>query len=309
MDKSGAEFDLITVDGKNLLFRACHAFGDLSVEVDGVEVPTGAVYGFLSVLTGVYQRYGGSIVVCWESPNGESIRRDRYADYKPWKHDPDSPYARTANEVSAQIDPLQYVLSVAGVHQYRAVGYEADDVMATIAKVFANEGGQAGIYTADTDLMQCVRDGVRVIRPRNNKKGRESVYDASDVLDEFGVKPEQWPSYLALKGDTSDNIPGVRGIGKVNAVKLLSRLGTWSAIRRAAIECSSDLTESTRNKIIDGAASGDLSLELATIMYAENIEAMHVERNVPLLKKIFTEMKFKSLMRPAALSAIIKMGR
>lgn len=208
--------ELLIIDGNALLHRAWHALPPLSTK-DGTIV--NAVYGFLSLLFNVLKsRTPAALAVTFDKA-GKTFRHEAYEAYKATR-------VKQPDELYAQIPILKDVLKTLGLPVYEASGFEADDVIASIAELAAKrKNTRVTILTGDMDTMQLVTDRVHVLTP---KKGISDTmeYGPEEVRARYGLDPDQMVDYKALRGDPSDNIPGVKGIGEKTATELLSAHGT-----------------------------------------------------------------------------------
>lgn len=198
------------LDASSFIYRSYFALPPLKTR-EGF--PTGAVYGFLRTLLSILKsekpRY---MAVVFDSP-APSKREKIYTEYKAGR--PAMP-----DPLKAQIPVIKDLLSLMGIPIIEVPGYEADDLIAMLAKEFSERGFFVKIYTPDKDMLQLVGDKVRVVNPINWE-----VYDPSKVEEKFGVPPEKVADFLALVGDKVDNIEGVRGVGPKSAVRLIERFG------------------------------------------------------------------------------------
>lgn len=219
--------DLLLVDGKHLFWRAASA---TLLSEDGSQ--TGGIYAFLRSLVRVHEDFGGVIVVCWEgSRRKELVRTDIYPMYKD-KGKIDPSREETVALIIEQTGRLIRLLSLLGIAQAKAPHWEADDAIGTLSRWAERKGLTAAIYSGDSDMCQCVSDNVFIIRPI---KDDVTVIDSQQrVIDWLGVRPSHVPLLKALAGDSSDNIPGVKGIGKVSAARLANKYGSLDAIARVA---------------------------------------------------------------------------
>lgn len=220
-DFSEPQCDLLLVDGKNLFWRAASS-SDLTA--DGKQ--TAGIYTFLRALIKIHEKFGGVIVICWEGGKRRTMKRvEMYPEYKLRKSDPER--EEILKTVFSQLDRLIKLLGVLGITQAKAPGWEADDAMATLARRTEKKGYITAIFSADSDMFQCVTDSTFVVKPIS--KGIE-IIDSDKVQEHLGVHPDQVPLLKALSGDPSDGIPGVNGIGKVGAAKLIEKLSSYTNI-------------------------------------------------------------------------------
>ncbi len=202
---------LLLVDGSSYLYRAFHALPDLRTAAGE---PTGAVRGVLSMLRRLEADYKAEYRACIFDAKGKTFRDDLYPDYK--SHRPPMP-----EDLRAQIEPLHQAVEAEGWPLLVIDGVEADDVIGTLTRQAAQAGWEVVISTGDKDLTQLVGPGVRWVNTMS-----EEVLDAAGVEAKFGVPPERIIDYLALVGDSVDNVPGVAKCGPKTAVKWLTEFGT-----------------------------------------------------------------------------------
>ena len=189
---------LVLVDGSSYLYRAFHALPPLSTATGQ---PTGAVYGVVTMLYKLIDEYGPKqMAVVFDAP-GRTFRDDLYAEYKANR-------IAMPDELRAQVEPLCDAIEAMGIPILRVEGVEADDVIGTLAKAATAAATPTIISTIDKDLAQLVTEHVMLVNTMDNTK-----LDRGGVQQKFGVTPEQMIDYLALVGDSSDNIPGVAGVG------------------------------------------------------------------------------------------------
>ena len=203
--------DLILVDGSSYLFRAFHALPPLT---NSKGEPTGAIVGVVNMLRKLIREYQPKyMAVVFDAP-GKTFRDELYEAYK--ANRPPAP-----EELKAQIPLLHQIVEAMGLPLLVIDGVEADDVIGTLARQAAEKGMQVLISTGDKDMAQLVSDRVTLIDTMTDR-----VLDPQGVEQKFGVKPEQIIDFLALTGDTSDNIPGVPKCGPKTAAKWLKEYGS-----------------------------------------------------------------------------------
>ena len=202
---------LLLVDGSSYLYRAFHALPDLR---NAAGEPTGAVRGVLSMLRRLEGQYAAEYRACVFDAKGKTFRDEWYPEYK--SHRPPMP-----DDLRAQIEPLHEAVRAEGWPLLMIDGVEADDVIGTLTRRAREVGWEVVISTGDKDLTQLVQPGVRWVDTM-----RDEVLDEAGVTAKFGVPPERIVDYLALVGDTVDNVPGVTKCGPKTAVKWLTEYGT-----------------------------------------------------------------------------------
>ncbi|WP_150275196.1 5'-3' exonuclease [Paenibacillus tepidiphilus] len=244
---------VMLVDGMALLFRAFYAtsYGGY-IRKTKAGLPTNAVYGFLQYFFDAVSTFEPShVVCCWDMGKG-TFRTEKYDGYK-------SNRIEAPLELIPQFDLVKDVVAELGVPNIGLVGYEADDCIGTLSACFSEES-EVYILTGDHDMLQLVSDRVKVIIM---KKGRSNykVYDPAELMDEKGLTPAQVIDLKGFMGDTSDNYPGVKGIGEKTALKLLQEYSTVEGV----IENLAALPKGVRAKIEADLDMLHLSRELAEI--------------------------------------------
>ena len=216
-----ADRTLLVLDGNSLTYRAF--FGIPSDMVTASGQVTNAVFGFTSMLLTVLKdRRPDGVVVAFDRPE-PTFRHVAEPTYKAQREE-------TPDILRQQMGLVKEVLSALGITSIECVGFEADDIIATVADRAVEGGFRVIIVTGDRDSYQLVRDpGVRVLY---NKRGVTdyALYDEAGILEKTGVRPDQYPAYAALRGDPSDNLPGVPGVGEKTAAKLIAQYGSLDGI-------------------------------------------------------------------------------
>lgn len=205
---------LLIIDGHSLLYRAFHALPPLSNSKGQL---TNAVYGFLLILFKAIKDVQANYVVACFDTKKPTFRHEQFEEYKAHR-------APMPEGISSQIPIMKEVLAALNVPRFEKEGFEADDLVATIA---TQNQGQVKVFilSGDLDNLQLVNDNIKLYTM--GKGIKESViYDAARVVERFGVRPDQMNEFKALTGDNSDNIPGVPGIGKTTAADLIQRFGS-----------------------------------------------------------------------------------
>src|SRR5918995_160409 len=215
------------------------------------------------------------------------LYREIYPEYKAQR-------SSMPEELKAQLDHLDQILEAMNIPAIRAEGFEADDVLATLSKRVP-EGMELGIVTGDQDAMQLVDGNVKVLRTTRGVSELKS-YGRAEVIEEYGVTPEQIPDYKALTGDPSDNIPGVRGIGPKGASSLLREFGTVENLYENLDEVGA---KGTRKKLEEGRENAFVSLELARMRFDVPVEfdaeVLRFEGVAPQSREMLRRYEFRSL--------------
>lgn len=244
----------LLLDGFNLAYRSYYAVRDLT-RSDGF--PTGALHGWYRTLTYLQDQRSPCTMVAFFDLGGAVAREALHAEYKANR-------AEMPEDLRQQIPVMKELAALAGVPVVEKEGIEADDLMASHALRLAQEGNEAWLVSADKDLAQVLGENVSQLLPAptaNPKIGWRDL-TADGVPDKFGVRPEQIPSYLALIGDTSDNVPGLDGVGPKTAAKWLQSYGTLAGV----LENSGRLKPVRFQSLVhENAARLRMNLELVTL--------------------------------------------
>ncbi len=284
------------IDGYSLLYRAFYALPQ-SISTSG-GLPTNALYGFTSMLLKLLdsdeEEVGLGVV--WDA-GLPKFRTEIYPEYKAQR-------SAMPDELKAQVGHMDHILEAMNIPAIRAEGFEADDAIATLSKLIP-ENVELMIVTGDQDAMQLVDGNVKVLRTTRGVSETKS-YGRNEVIEEYGVTPEQIPDYKALTGDPSDNIPGVKGIGPKGASKLLQQFGTVGEIYE---NLDAVTAKGTRNKLEEGKDSAFMSLELARMRFDAPVqfdpEALRFEGVAPESGEVLRRYEFRSLgQRVAALPVV-----
>ncbi|GHT95056.1 hypothetical protein FACS1894122_12250 [Alphaproteobacteria bacterium] len=237
----------VLVDGSSFIYRAFFAFPQLTTG-DGRAV--GAVHGFCSMLISLLEKHKSDFFCVALDSGRITFRSEIFPEYKANR-------AAVPEELEKQFPLLKDACGAFGVPTVEKVGFEADDLMATYAKKLADAGMEVRIISSDKDLMQLIDENVSMFDPIKSK-----VIKSEDVFEKYGVYPSQMVHFQALVGDSSDNIPGIRGIGPVTATKLLAEHKTLDGVYENIEKIQ---PQKLREKLINGRESLDISLKLVTL--------------------------------------------
>ena len=244
---------LILVDGSSYLYRAFHAFPPLT---NAAGEPTGAMYGVLNMLKSLISQVQPTHIAVVFDAKGKTFRDEMFEQYK--SHRPPMP-----DDLRKQIQPLHDMIRALGIPLLVVEGVEADDVIGTLALQASRLGKKVLISTGDKDMAQLVDDNIMLINTMNN-----SLLDREGVIEKYGIPPELIIDYLALMGDSADNIPGVAGVGEKTALGLLQGIGSMAEIY-ANLEKVAELpirgAKKLGEKLLTEKTNADLSYTLATI--------------------------------------------
>jgi DNA polymerase I len=285
--------NLVLVDGSSLAYRAFFALFKSGLR-RGDGTPTWAIYGFFNSLFDLIERKRpDGMAMCFDLA-GPTFRDEKYAEYKANR-------SAMPDDLTVQWPVIKQGVRLLGIPLYEVEGFEADDVIGTVSKVAESKGIQVQILTGDKDAFQLVDNvsrTIKVLMPGQPGKGEIIEYGRQEVFEKLGVWPEQVIDYKGLCGDTSDNIPGVKGIGPKTAVQLLTSYQTVEGIYEHLDEIKS---QSVKQKLIDGKDSAFASKDLATIRLDVPLEFdfEHCQMNVPSPEAVtafFTSLEFKNLV-------------
>ena len=244
---------LVLVDGSSYLYRAFHAFPPLT---NSAGEPTGAMYGVLNMLKSLISQVQPSHIAVVFDAKGKTFRDEMFEQYK--SHRPPMP-----DDLRKQIQPLHDIIRALGIPLLVIEGVEADDVIGTLAVSASKANQKVLISTGDKDMAQLVDDNIMLINTMNN-----TLLDREAVIEKYGIPPELIIDYLALMGDSADNIPGVAGVGEKTALGLLQGIGSMAEIY-ANLDKVAELpirgAKKLGDKLLAEKEMADLSYRLATI--------------------------------------------
>ena len=244
---------LVLVDGSSYLYRAFHAFPPLT---NSAGEPTGAMYGVLNMLKSLISQVQPSHIAVVFDAKGKTFRDEMFEQYK--SHRPPMP-----DDLRKQIQPLHDIIRALGIPLLVIEGVEADDVIGTLAVEASKANQKVLISTGDKDMAQLVDDNIMLINTMNN-----TLLDREAVIEKYGIPPELIIDYLALMGDSADNIPGVAGVGEKTALGLLQGIGSMAEIY-ANLDKVAELpirgAKKLGDKLLAEKEMADLSYRLATI--------------------------------------------
>lgn len=289
--------DLVLIDGSSYLYRAFHALPNLS---NSKGEATGALHGVLSMVNKlVREQPDAHVAVIFDAP-GKTFRDELFAEYK--AHRPPMP-----DELRSQVTPIMDAIRAMGLPLLQVEGVEADDVIGTLCAKAATDGLNVLVSTGDKDLAQLVDDRVTLVNTMN-----DSVLDRAGVKAKFDVFPEQIVDYLALVGDTSDNIPGVPKVGAKTAAKWLNEYGSVEGIIAHADDIKGKVGDSLRENIEQlrlSQALTSIRLDIELPVAIDTLTAAPAD--VDVLRELYGHYELRTLLRqldeqattPAAASA------
>lgn len=278
---------LIVIDGNAIFHRAYHSMPPFKTSKGEV---TNAIYGFLRMLFDLLKREKPDyIAIAWDRA-APTFRHEEYKEYKATRSAP-------PDDLYPQLPRLKQILETMHISSFEMDGFEADDLIGTLTYQAEKQPDlHTIILTGDRDALQLVSEKTEVMTPLSGV-AKVKMYTPEEVTKTYGVSPQQIIDYKALCGDTSDNIPGIPGIGPKQASTLLQKYGTFENIYQHLNELSS----SQQKKFQDGQQLGKMSKKLATIHREVPItltpEKLALDIDFPKLTRLFEELEFNSLLR------------
>jgi len=277
---------ILLIDGSSLIFRAFYAIKNLTTK-DGVFV--NGVYGFLNMYYKALELTNPTHVFVAFDKGSKTFRHTEYSDYKGTRD-------KAPNEITYQFGILKDLLSSMNVNYLELDEYEADDILGTIAKLAQKEGFEVDIFTGDRDYLQLVDDNIFVYL---TKKGISEIklMDNNAIFEDFGISPNQLIDVKALQGDSSDNIPGVKGVGEKTALKLIQEYGNLENLYKNLGKLKGKLKENLENEKDKAYLSrylGEIYLNVPIDKNIEDFELKDVNLNEYIEK--LENLEFKSII-------------
>ncbi len=278
---------ILVIDGMYLIFSSFYVNRNMRT-LKGE--PSGAVFGFVNRIEFLSRELKPDKIIVAMDSKGKTFRHELYPEYKKNRDLP-------PEELIVQIEPVIEYLDYRGIAHINRSGFEADDIIANLAKSNKNEN-EVVIFSADKDLYQLVGSNVNLFHPKVKK-----VLDREGIKELFGIYPEQIVDYLSLTGDSSDNIPGVPGIGEKGAKKLLSEFGTLDNL----LKKQDEVPERYKKKLNEGMDSLKMSRELVDLSYAPKLDLGSDEldpskKSSQKLIEFYKRYSFNSLLKKAGVT-------
>jgi DNA polymerase I len=280
--------ELFLIDGNSLVYRAFFALPETIATSRGF--PTNAIFGFASMLVKLMTEYGQNpTIVVWDA--GSSGRKEAYSEYKAGRE-------KRPDLLREQFPHMEPLVDAFGYGNVKVDGYEADDVIATLARQAREQGQPVMIVTGDRDAFQLVEPGVRVMATGRGITDTK-IYDREAVVDRYGIAPEMIPDFYGLKGDTSYNIPGVPGIGDKTAAQLLQKFGDLETILASVDEVSgAKRKENLTNHADDARISKQLATSIRDVPVEIDLDgSLEREPDRSRLRETFREFELRDPLR------------
>lgn len=274
---------IMILDGNSILFRAFYAMPPLKTKKGQY---TNAVYGFLSMLYKLMEMYSPDYICAAFDPEKPSFRHAQYTDYK-------STRAKAPNELVEQFQLIRHVLEIHNIKCIEIEGFEADDVAGTLASEAEKTGAEVYLVTSDKDYLQLIDDSVKVLL---TKKGVSNIkeMDVQALKEDYGIGPEQVVDLKALMGDSSDNIPGVSGVGEKTAIKLIQEYGTLDNIYEHIDEIKGKLKEKLESDKMQAYMSQTLARIVRDIPVEFDLEEYRAsEPDSGILSQLYDDLEFR----------------
>jgi DNA polymerase-1 len=288
---------LMVLDGNSIVNRAFYGIRMLTTR-DGT--PTNAVYGFINILLKLVGEESPDALCVTFDLKGPTFRHEQFEGYK--AHRTGMP-----DELAAQLPILKEVLDAMAIPRYECEGWEADDLIGTISEACQRENWECVIVTGDRDSLQLITDTTRVLYVKTRMGKTETInYTAAAFVDEYGFPPKAMVDMKALMGDSSDNIPGVAGVGEKTALALIRQFGSVQALYEQID--SPEIRDSVRKRLIAGREAAEMSYQLAQIQCCAPIvfhpkDAIRQPYDEERLYELFQRLEFTRLIERLGLKA------
>jgi len=273
---------LVLIDGSSYLYRAFHALPPLT---NAAGEPTGALFGVVNMLRTILKQRPDYLAFVADAP-GRTFRDDLYAEYKANRQ-------AMPDDLVAQVEPMLAIVAALGFPILRVDGVEADDVIGTLARRARADGIDVTISTGDKDFAQLVVPGIELVNTMTN-----TTLDTAAVIERFGVRPDQIVDYLALMGDSVDNIPGVEKCGPKTAAKWLAEYGNLDAVIANADKVGGKIGENLRKALPQLPLSRELATIRTDVPLAEGPRDLHLrERDAETLRELYRRYEFNAALK------------
>ncbi|MCE7857475.1 MAG: DNA polymerase I, partial [Ignavibacteria bacterium CHB3] len=278
----------VIVDAMAMAYRAYFAFINRPLTTKSGE-PTSAVFGFMNQLVKVLEDHKPDYIAVASDSKEKTFRHEIYKEYKATRE-------AMPEDMIPQIGRIKEIVELLNIPLYIKPGYEADDIIGTAVRLAEKKGMISYAVTPDKDYMQLVSDKTIIAKPGRGSD-EVSFFDVKKVKENYGFEPKQMIDYLALVGDSSDNIPGVKGVGEKTALPLIQQFGSIENLYKNLDKVEK---EGTKKKLEENKNNAFLSKELATInckvpMEIDFEKAKFSKPDVDKMREVFVELEFKSL--------------
>ena len=278
---------LLLIDGHSMAYRAFYALPAENFKTSTGQ-PTNAIYGFASMLINLIKEEKPTHIAVAFDVSRRTFRTEKFAEYKANR-------ASTPDEFRSQLSHINEMINGFGIKHFELEGYEADDIIATFAKKAEEQGFQTLICTGDRDSFQLVNKHITVLYPKKGVTEMNRMTPEA-VLEKYGLTPKQYPDFAALRGDPSDNLPSVPGVGEKTATKWIVDYGTLEKLLEKSDELSGKVGESLRTNIEMVKLNRELTQLLDDVKINSDInELVWVGFDAALLSSFFEKLEIKAL--------------
>ncbi|MBX7454362.1 DNA polymerase I [Mycolicibacterium sp. 3033] len=278
---------LMLLDGNSLAFRAFYALPAENFKTQG-GLTTNAVYGFTAMLINLLRDEQPSHIAAAFDVSRQTFRKEKYPEYKEGR-------SATPDEFRGQIDITKEVLGALGITVLAEAGFEADDIIATLATQAENEGYRVLVVTGDRDSLQLVSDDVTVLYPR---KGVSELtrFTPDAVQEKYGLTPAQYPDFAALRGDPSDNLPGIPGVGEKTATKWIAEYGSLQALVDNVDKVKGKVGDALRAHLSSVILNRELTDLVKEVPLAQTPDTLRMQPwNRDQIHRLFDDLEFRVL--------------
>mgnify|MGYP005710511763 CR=1 FL=1 len=295
----GKQKRLFIIDGYATLYRAHYALIRNPL-TNTAGTPTSAIFGFANQIFQLIEEEKPDYLVAAFDSKGKNFRHELFSDYKANR-------SEMPEEIQTQLPYLWTLLKGMNIPVLRVQGVEADDIIGTVAKQCNDKDLQCNIVSGDKDFMQLINDDTYLYAPQARKREKE-IFDSNKVIEKWGVGPKNIIDLLGLMGDSSDNVPGVQGVGPKTAMKLIKEYGS---IQNIYDNIDTIKNEKMRDKLLSNKDNAILSKQLVTILTDVNIESSLEdfklrEMNFTKMEEIFKELEFTGLLKKIGSSEVLE---
>lgn len=295
---------LVVIDGNSILNRAFYGIMGSKMLMTADGTYTNAVYGFLAIMFKMMEEINPNYMVVAFDVKAPTKRHEMYKDYKGTRKG-------MPDELASQMPIIKEVLKAMNIKVIEMAGYEADDILGTLSRYGESKGLEVRLLTGDRDSFQLATDKTTIMLPRTKGgKTETEFFDRDKILETYGVEPLQMIEVKGLMGDSSDNIPGVPGIGEKTALTLIKTYGTIDELyKKLENDEATTVKGKTKEKLIENKELAYLSKTLGTINVEapieKNLEDYKVEEwNKPEVYKLFKELRFNRYIERFSLTAV-----
>ena len=284
---AGAKPTLMLLDGNSLAFRAFYALPAENFKTQG-GLTTNAVYGFTAMLINLLRDEQPSHIAAAFDVSRQTFRLEKYPEYKAGR-------SATPDEFRGQIDITKEVLGALGITVLAEAGFEADDLIATLATQAENEGYRVLVVTGDRDSLQLVSDDVTVLYPR---KGVSELtrFTPEAVVEKYGLTPAQYPDFAALRGDPSDNLPGIPGVGEKTATKWIAEYGSLQSLVDNVDKVKGKVGDALRAHLANVLLNRDLTDLVKNVPLAQTPDTLRMQPwDRDHIHRLFDDLEFRVL--------------